>query len=221
MTLLASKLHRPSIPVKSVPRPQLIRQLNAGLESQCRLTLISAPAGFGKTSCAAEWVSSLNLPSAWLSLDTLDDDPIRFFAYLVAALQSVDPHLGGEIAELLNAGQLPALDVLSTSLMNDILELEKQCILVLDDFHVIQEAAILQALEMMLTSLPENMHLVLITREDPSLPLARLRANRQLTEIRAADLRFSRSETACFLNEVMELHVSAQDVVDLEHKTEG
>jgi len=219
--LLATKLYTPPPRPNLVPRPHLIQHLSAGIESGRQVTLVSAPAGFGKTTCIGEWVNTLHCPVAWLSLDAADDDPGRFFTYLVAALQKVDETLGREIGGVLRAGQLPPGEVIHTSLSNDILEWDERFLLVLDDFHLIQDRFILQVLENLVTNLPPVLHLVLITREDPSLPLARLRAHNQLTEIRAGDLRFTSDEADRFLDEVMGLSLSPADIAVLEHKTEG
>ena len=198
--LLATKLNRPPLRPKRVRRPQLTQRLNTGLELGCQITLISAPAGFGKTVCACEWLEDLDdWAISWLSLDTTDDDPGRFFTYFVAALQKINATIGAEIEGVLQAGQLPPDEIISTTLINDILAIRQPFLLVLDDFHVIQDAFILQVLEQFISNLPEVIYLVLLTREDPSLPLARLRANNQLTEIRAADLRFKYSEIELFL----------------------
>ena len=220
-SLLATKLHRPSIPPKRVRRPHLIQRLNKGLAFDRQVTLVSAPAGFGKTTCIGEWVNALDCPVTWLSLDAADDDPARFFAYLVAALQKVDDNLGREIEGVLRSGQLPPVEAISTTLINDILELGGRFLLVLDDFQVIQDRFILQVLEKLVGNLPQPLHLVLLTREDPSLPLARLRANNRLTEIRAGDLRFTGPEADRFLNEVMGLSLSPADIAVLKDKTEG
>ncbi len=220
--LLATKLHQPSPPPRRVQRPHLIHRLNEGLASGRQITLVSAPAGFGKTTCISDWVNGLDRwPVAWLSLDVADDDPGRFFAYFVAALQKVDANLGREIQDVLRSGQLPPSEIISTALINDILDLEVRFLLVLDDLHVIQDHFILQVLENLVTNLPQPLHLILLTREDPPLPLARLRANNQLTEIRAGDLRFTGGDTERFLNEVMGLDLSAPDITALENKTEG
>jgi LuxR family maltose regulon positive regulatory protein len=220
--LLTTKLHQPALPTKRVERPQLIHRLNAGLESGHQVFLVSAPAGFGKTTCVSEWVNTLaRWPVTWLSLDSADDDPGRFFTYLLAALQKVDEDLGREIEGILRAGQLPPAEIVATSLTNDISDLNERFIMVLDDFQVIQDAFILQVLGTLVDSLPESLHLVLLTREDPLLPLARLRARNQLTEIRAGDLRFSRPEIDHFLQDVMGLSLSRPDVSILEERTEG
>ncbi len=223
-SLLATKLYRPSFSSKRVQRPQLVQRLNDGLESGRQMTLVSAPAGFGKTTCISEWVNSLDVPVTWLSLDPSDDDPGRFFTYLVAALQKVDENLGREIEGVLRSGQLPSSEAISTTLINDILQVQRvegRFLLILDDFQVIQDRFILEVLEKLAANLPQPLHLVLLTREDPSLPLARLRANNQLTEIRAGDLRFTREEADCFLNEMMGLSLSQADIAVLEDRTEG
>jgi LuxR family maltose regulon positive regulatory protein len=190
------------------------------------VTLVSAPAGFGKTTCISEWVGGLDVPAAWLSLDPVDDDPGRFFTYLIAALLKIDGRLGREIEGVLRAGQLPPDEIISATLINDILALEGRFLLVLDDFHVIQDHFVLQVLakltvNLLQANLPQPLHLVILTREDPPLPLARLRANNQLTEIRAEDLRFTGDEAELFLNEVMGLSLSQTDIAVLEDKTEG
>jgi LuxR family maltose regulon positive regulatory protein len=220
--LLATKLHRPSAPPRRVPRSHLSRRLDEGLAAGRQITLVSAPAGFGKTTCISGWVDALeDRAVTWLSLDAADDDPGRFFAYLVAALRKVDDRLGRAIEDALRAGQLPPAEAISTTLVNDVLKAEGRFLLVLDDFQVIQDAFILRVFEDLVANLPSPLHLVLITREDPSLPLARLRANNQLTEIRARDLRFTGRDAERFLNEVLGLGLSQADVAVLEDKTEG
>ncbi|MBN1992998.1 MAG: helix-turn-helix transcriptional regulator, partial [Anaerolineae bacterium] len=220
--LLATKLHRPVLPAKWVQRPHLSQRLHEGLAFNRQITLVSAPAGFGKTTCISEWLNTLpNWPIAWLSLDAADDDPGRFFAYFIAALQQVEANLGRDIESVLRSGQLPPAEIISATLINDILKLAGRFLLVLDDFHVIQDRFILQVLEQLVANLPPPLYLVLLTREDPPLPLAQLRANNRLTEIRAKDLRFTDGEANRFLNEVMRLSLSQADVAALEDKTEG
>jgi LuxR family maltose regulon positive regulatory protein len=220
-TLLATKLHQPSLPVKRVARPLLVQQLNDGLESGRRITLVSAPAGFGKTTCISEWADALAYPVTWLSLDPADNDPGRFFAYLIAALQEVDKSLGAEIGGVLRSGQIPPADVIGTNLINDIVNVDRQFLLILDDLQVLQDKTALSVLGQLVRHIPRPLHLVLLTREDPSLPLAQLRANNQLTEIRAADLRFTGDETNRFLSDVMGLSLSETDIAALGNRTEG
>ncbi|MBN1372752.1 MAG: AAA family ATPase [Anaerolineaceae bacterium] len=219
--LLATKLHQPALPPQRVHRLALVRRLDEGLQAGHCLSLISAPAGFGKTTCVLEWLAALPRPAAWLSLDSADNDPARFFTYLAAALHKIDPSLGRDIEGTLQSGQLPAPEAIAAALVNDLLQARQPFILVLDDFHLIQEPAVLHTFETLLANLPPQIHLVIITREDPQLPLARLRAHNRLTEIRAADLRFSGTDTAAFLNEVMGLSLALDEVVELESRTEG
>lgn len=220
--LLATKLHHPALPAKWVERPYLTQRLHEGFALNRQLTLVSAPAGFGKTTCICEWLNTLaDWPITWLSLDATDDEPGRFFTYLTAALQKVEPNLGQEIENVLRAGPLPPGDAVSATLINDMLEMDGRFLLVLDDFHVIRDSFILQVLEDIVTNFPPTLHLVLITREDPPLPLARLRANNRLTEIRARDLRFSGPDADCFFNEVMDLSLSQAETAALKEKTEG
>jgi LuxR family transcriptional regulator, maltose regulon positive regulatory protein len=223
--LLATKFHQPAPAPRWMKRPRLVERLNEGLLLGRPLTLVSAPAGFGKTSCVAEWLSQVDLPVAWLSLDASDNDPARFFAYFIAALQRIDEHLGQEIASALDSGQVLPAETIAVTLLNDLLGAEQRFILALDDFHLIQDAGILQVLERLaagrLGSPLTPMHLLMVTREDPLLPLARLRANDQLTEIRAGDLRFTGEEATGFLNELMGLSLSTSDVTALEERTEG
>lgn len=221
LNLLSTKLRRPIFPPKRVQRPQLVQRLNEGLSAGRPLTLVSAPAGFGKTMCVSEWLNTLDVPVTWLSLDSTDDDPGRFFTYVIAALQKIDESLGREVGSVLRSGQLPPGEIISTTLINDVLAWDGRCLLVLDDFQVIQDRFILHVMETLLINLPRSLHLVLITREDPPLPLARLRANNQLTEIRAGDLRFSDREAEQFLNEVMGLTLSSADIAALDDRTEG
>ncbi len=219
--LLLTKLYMPPPRPDRVFRLRLTERLNEGLVLGRKLTLISAPAGFGKTTCVVDWLSTLNCPFTWLSLDALDDDPGRFFTYLIAALQKVDPSIGSEIDEALKMGQIPPLDVICTTLINDILSVASRFLLVLDDFQTIQHRSILEVIDFLIANQPEQLHIVMITREDPLLPLARMRAKDQVTEIRAGDLRFTNAESSSFLNEKMGLTLTADDIITLENRTEG
>jgi LuxR family maltose regulon positive regulatory protein len=185
------------------------------------LTLISAPAGFGKTTLAGEWIAGCERPAAWLSLDEVDNDPARFLAYFVAALQTIAPNIGDGLLAVLQSPQPPPTESILTTLLNEISKSPHNFVLVLDDYHVIDAKSIDNALTFLLEHLPTQMHLVIATREDPNLPLARLRASSQLTELRVADLRFTSSEAAEFLNQVMELNLSAEEITTLEARTEG
>jgi len=217
--ILATKLYIPPPRPNMVLRPRLSERLNKGLQRQ--LTLISAPAGFGKTTLVSEWVATCERPVAWLSLDEGENDPARFLAYLVAALQTIASTIGAGVVGVLQAPQPPPTEAILTILLNDITTIPDHFVLVLDDYHVIDARPIDAALTFLLEHLPPQMHLVIATREDPQLPLARLRARGQLTELRAADLRFTRSEAAGFLKGMMGLNLSAQDIAALDERTEG
>ena len=207
--ILATKLYIPPPRPKIVLRPRLIERLNEGLSAGRKLTLISAPAGFGKTTLVSEWVAGCGRPVAWLSLDEGDNDPACFLAYLVAALQTIAANIGKGVLAILQSPQPPPIESILTILLNEITTIPDNFVLVLDDYHVIDSKPVDEALTFLLEHLPPQMHLVITTREDPHLPLARLRARGQLTELRAADLRFTPAEAADFLNQVMGLNLSA------------
>jgi LuxR family transcriptional regulator, maltose regulon positive regulatory protein len=217
--ILATKLYIPPPRPKIVLRPRLIERLNEGMH--CKLTLISAPAGFGKTTLLSEWITSCQRPTAWLSVDEGDSDPNRFLAYLATALQTVAANIGTGMLAALQSPQIPPIELLLSNLLNEIAAFSDNFILVLDDYHLIDSQPVDQALVFLVEHLPPQMHLVIATREDPPLPLARLRARGQLTELRATDLRFTPAETAEFLNRVMRLNLSEGDVAALEARTEG
>jgi len=193
--------------------------MNEGLA--CRLTLVSAPAGFGKTTLAGEWISSCRQPSAWLSLDEGDSDHIRFLTYLIAALQTVREDVGIKASAMLQAPQPAPPELVLTSLVNDINAIPYDFIFVLDDYHAIDAEAVDDALSFILEHSPPKMHLVIVTREDPDLPLAKLRVRGQLTELRAADLRFTTQEATKFFNQAMDLGLSDENIAALENRTEG
>ena len=219
--ILATKLFVPPPRLKIVPRPRLIERLNEGMPR--KLTLISAPAGFGKTTLVSAWIAARAQPVAWVALDEGDSDPLRFWTYVVAAVQKVAPHIGAEVMAQLQSPQPqpPAMDALLTTLLNELTTVEDDFILVLDDYHLVDAPAIDEALTFLVEYLPPQMHLVITTREDPQLPLTRLRVRGQMVEVRASDLRFTPTEAAGFLNEVMGLALSAADVSALETRTEG
>jgi LuxR family maltose regulon positive regulatory protein len=195
--------------------------MNIGLPSGRRLALISAPAGFGKTTLVSEWISSCERPVAWLSIDEGDSDPIRFLTYLISALQTINAGIGAEVLRALQTSQPPPIESILTTLLNEISTIPEEFSLVLDDYHLIDSRSIDNALTFLLEHLPPQMHVVITTREDPNLPLARFRVRDQLTEVRVTDLRFTSSEAAEFLNQVMGLDLSAEDVTALETRTEG
>ena len=219
--LLLTKLYIPPPRSNLVLRPRLVEQLNKGLSSRRKLTLISAPAGFGKTTLVSEWIAGGGKSVAWLSLDEGDGDPHRFLSYLTSALQTTASNIGKVVLAALQSPEPPSTESLLTALLNELTTIQKDFILVLDDYHVIDSKPVDEALTFLVDHLPPQMHLVISTREDPSLPLPRYRARGQLTELRVADLRFTPSEAADFLNQVMRLNLSAEDVSALEARTEG
>ena len=224
--ILQTKLYIPPPRPDLVPRGRLLGKLNAG--QYRKLTLISAPAGFGKTTLVSAWIAALKDRNsldagavAWLSLDEGDSDPTRFLAYLVAALQTVAPNVGEAALALLNSPQPPPNEAILTTLLNEIITVPDNLVLVLDDYHVLDSKAVDESLTFLLEHLSPQMHVVITTREDPNLPLARLRVLDQLTELRVTDLRFSSSEAVEFLNQVMGLNLAVEDITALESRTEG
>ena len=215
--LLQTKFYVPPVRSNLVPRQHLIERLDEGLHLGHRLTLVSAPAGFGKTTLLSEWASRRFVD--WLSLDEGDNDPTRFLAYLAAALRTV----GVEVEEgiFAGAGAPATMEARLTTLVNRVNAAPASFILVLDDYHFITAQPVHDTLTFFLDHLPGNMHLVIATRADPPLPVARLRGRGQLTELRLTDLRFTPDEAATFLNQVMGLGLSAEDVAALEARTEG
>jgi len=220
--LLQTKLYIPQSRPGSanlILRPRLMERLDHGLSG--KLTLISAPAGFGKTTLVSEWAGQSKTPVAWLSLEEADNDLTRFLGYVIAALQTCFPHLGETVPAMLQSPQPPPLESLLTILINDIAAVPEDLVLVLDDYHVITSPPLQQALTFLLDHLPPNLHLAITTRSDPPFPLARIRACGQMVEIREADLRFTQTETSDFLQQVMNIELSADDLTALHHRTEG
>ena len=219
--LLATKLHVPRPRPHLVHRPCLIQRLQQGMERA--LILISAPVGFGKSTLLSDWLASSAIPAAWLSLEPQDNEPARFLSYLLAALQTYDPHLG-TIRQALHH-QPPSMETILTVLINDLLirraTVQEHFVFVLDNYQVITNESIHRALSFLLEHLPPRMHLALATREDPPLPLAQLRGQGDLLELRAIDLRFTQEEAAAFLREVMGLPLSTEESALLQARTEG
>ena len=216
---LTTKLFLPPARQTLVDRPVLVDQLKEGLRG--KLTLVSAPAGFGKTSLMAAWRKQTDTPLAWFSLDEEDNEPARFLDYLIGALQMVDEDLGDESAELLKRSTTPPLKVVLTSLLNEINAYDKEFVLAFDDYHVITEHGIHEALSFLIERLAPHAHALIATRSDPPFPLGRLRARGELKELRATDLRFDATEASAFLNDVMNLELTPTDVSALEERTEG
>ncbi|HTX71915.1 MAG TPA: AAA family ATPase, partial [Rectinemataceae bacterium] len=219
--LMTTKLYRPPPRPQSVLRPRLVERLNEGLKTARALILVSAPAGFGKTTLISSWASGCRKAVAWLSLDEGDSDPSRFLLYLAAALNSVEPGCGLDAMGALGSPSPPSTESILADLVNEIDGLSRDLVLVLDDLHMVDSPEVDRVLAFLLEHLPGRMHLVISTREDPDLPLARLRARGELTELRADDLRFTAAEAAGFLNGVMGFDLSADAVAALEGRTEG
>ena len=219
MLFLTTKLYAPPPRPNQVQRPRLIEQLNRSLYGN--LTLVSAPAGFGKSTLVSEWLHQSNRKATWLSLGPEDADISRFLGYLTTALRTLYPSMGEGVLQALKTPQLPQVELILTALLNEISQHPEPFTLVLDDYHLIDSQQIDQALGFLLEQKPPQMHWVIITREDPHLPLARMRAKGQLTELRAAHLRFSPAEASSFLNQTMGLKLSEEDVSALESRTEG
>lgn len=220
-SILTTKLSIPPKRTDWVARPRLLHQMDEGMRH--RLTLISAPAGYGKTTLIASWLHKQ--PSiartAWLSLEEDDNDPIRFLAHFIAAWQTIDPNIGQTAQSLLETPQLPQLNHLMTLLINDLAMLTEPVVLVLDDYHLIGFPELRGAMAFFLDHLPPHCHLIIATREEPTLPLPRLRARWEVVEIRWQDLRFTREETASFLKRTMGLELTLETVQALEDHTEG
>jgi LuxR family maltose regulon positive regulatory protein len=230
-SLLATKFHIPAPRLSQVARARLLEQLQCGLGENRKLTLISAPAGYGKTTLVVEWLNAIphrptpggqadGVKVSWLSLDEADNDPMRFMRYFLAAFQRADKALDAQTQSLMESPSLPPLPSLLDELINELAAMNALLVIVLDDFHVIKNPDIHTALEYFLDHQPASTHLVLTTRADPLLPLARLRARRQMTEIRAHDLRFTAHEARTFF-ELANLSLAEHAVRALDERTEG
>ena len=219
--LLHTKLYIPPAPRTQVSRPHLVQRLDAIRDPRCRLALVAAPPGFGKSTLLSEWVAQTGIDAAWLSLDEADNDGVRFWDYVIAALQTLYSGLGEEFLTLSHEPNPLPVETRLTLLINEIGAERKPFVLILDDYHSIVSEPIHQALTFLLERMPSPMHLIIASRTDPPLPLSRLRARNQLVELRGADLRFNTQETACFLARMTGLKLSVQESAELEARTEG
>lgn len=215
--LLSTKLYMPVPRSGLIARPRLTARLDAG----CALTLVSAPAGFGKTTLVTGWVANRQSLTCWLSLHAADDEPPRFWTYLIATLQTAVPEVGKISQAMLQTPHTPPIEMILIDLINEIAALAAPLILVLDDYHLIKTPIIQEGMAFLLDHLPLSMRLIILTRADPPLPLARLRARGQLAELRANDLRFTPGEAAAFLNSAMGLALSADQIAALDARVEG
>jgi LuxR family maltose regulon positive regulatory protein len=220
-TLLTTKFHAPSLRPNLVSRPWLTTQLDEGLHFGHRLTLVSAPPGFGKTTLISEWIGNTDVPVAWLSVDEGDNEPASFLSYMVAALQQIDERIGQSVQPLLQSPQPVPVHTLIAALINDLAASATSLLLVLDDYHLITAMSVHDMLTFLLENQPPGLHIIIGTREDPPLPLARMRARGQITELRERSLRFTPDETAAFLNEAMNLDLSPEAITALAGRTEG
>ena len=217
--LVATKFHVPR--AGFVPRPQLLARLAEGVGRG--LTVVCTPAGFGKTTLLGDWARRSRGRAAWLSLDAGDNDPARFWRYVAAALARARPGVDAPVVALLRGPQQPPLEAVATAVINELSSLpgERGVVLILDDYHLVEAPPVHESVAFLLDRLPLGLRLVLSSRADPPLPLARLRARGQLAELRAADLRFTVAETAAFLREVSGLDLPAASVAALQDRTEG
>jgi LuxR family maltose regulon positive regulatory protein len=214
--LLRTKFFAPAIRSNQVSRPRLIDLLNGGMDKT--LILVSAPAGYGKSTLVSRWLKETGIPSAWLSLDVGDNDPIRFLQYLLVVFQPIAPGTGGSLLDMLQPVQY---ETVINNLTNELASTSGSFVLVMDDFHLINSEAVINIVIYLLEHLPRQIHLVLLTRIDPPLPISRLRVRHQLVDIRADQLRFTCDEIAAFLNDTMKLKLSADDLSAIEKRTEG
>ena len=220
-SLLTTKTFLPAPQPQLVSRPRLQTRLDAARQNHHRLILLSAPAGSGKSTLLAEWAAQLRVPFAWLALDPDDNDSVRFWAYVLAAIQTVQPGACQSLLEELTGTQPPPPQMFLPDLINKLVALGKPLVLVLDDYHLIESEQIDDGVTFFLDHLPPNLQVVLATRTDPPLPLHRWRARNQMTELRTADLRFTLDEAAVFLNERMRLNLATADIQKLQERTEG
>ena len=224
-TLLATKLHIPRSRRALVARPRLMEHLDAALNG--RLTIVSAPAGYGKTTTLASWSDHSQIQTGWLSIDEADNDLVRFLTYLIAAMQNLDEGIGQDMQAALSASQAIPVESLLSRLVNEIQAVMDeegdpcQFILLLDDFHLVKAQEVHNALNFLLDHLPSGIHLVVAGRSDPPVPISRLRVQGVLTEIRTPDLRFTKNEMTTFLNDLMGLDLTSEDIAALEARTEG
>ena len=220
--LLDTKLYIPGLKRQFVLRERLLNRLDKAMSS--KLTLVSAPPGFGKTTLLANWLFIANPDSAcvaWLALDPQDNQPLTFWRYVLAALQTVAPKVGADARALLEGAQPPPTEIILTSLINDVAELSSETVLVLDDYHLIEDREVHEGMAFLLDHLPQRLHLVIASRTDPPLPLARMRARGELVELRAAELRFQPDEASAYINEKMSLGLAPSQLAVLEDRTEG
>jgi LuxR family maltose regulon positive regulatory protein len=217
--VIQTKLNRPAIGANSVERPRLISRLDDALKG--RVTLISAPAGYGKTTLVLQWLAQPRMPVAWFAVDETDSEPDRFLSYVVAAVRTVVPEFGSDIERLLSAPQLPPPEILADAVVNELAALEQPLLIVLDDYHRHTSKTVHEIMTRVLQYLPQQLHVLLLTRRDPPLPLGLWSSRQWLAELRAADLRFTRQETQAFFENRLRKRLSDQTIGLLDRRTEG
>lgn len=217
--MLLTKLHIPPASQNIVHRPELYEKLNLGL---CRkLILISAPAGFGKTTVVSDWINQNKIPAAWFSLDNGDNDPADFLSYIISGIQRIHSEFGQGALKLLNSPNKPSVESIASLLINEILNIKQNFLLVLDDFHLINSNEVLKLVIYLLEHIPGNIHIAILTRSDPTLSVSWLRSQHQLVELRSSDLSFSANDISILFNKKLKLGLSIEDAYSLESKTEG
>jgi LuxR family maltose regulon positive regulatory protein len=217
--MLQTKLHIPSALNTTVLRPGLYEKLNIGLNR--KLILISAPAGYGKTTLVSEWINQHQIPTAWFSLDKSDNDPIEFLSYIITGIQRIHKEFGQSAFKLLQSPNKPATESIASLLINEMLNIKQNFLLVLDDFHFINNKEILELTTYLLQHIPDNIHIVILTRSDPAIPVARLRSQNQLVELRLSELSFSANDISILFNKKLKIGLSVDEAYSLETKTEG
>ena len=217
--MLLTKLHIPPACQNIVHRQELYEKLNAGLTR--KLILISAPAGFGKTTIVSDWIDRNKIPTAWFSLDNGDNDPADFLSYIISGIQSIHPLFGNGVLKLLNSPNRPSAEAIVGLLINEILNINQNFLLVLDDFHLIHSSEVMKLVCYFLDHIPGNIHIAILTRSDPAISVSKLRSQHQLVELRSSNLSFSANDISILFNKKMKLGLSIEDVYSLETKTEG
>jgi len=217
--MLLTKLHIPPAIHNIVHRSELYEKLNLGLTR--KLVLVSAPAGFGKTTLISNWIIQNRIPTAWFSLDKGDNDPVEFLTYIISGIQRIDKEFGQSTLKLLNSPNKPSNESIASLLINEMLKLSQNFLLVLDDFHLVESNEIVKLITYLLEHIPGNIHIVILTRSDPALSVSRLRSQHQLVELRTSDLSFSANDISILFNKKLKLGLSTDDLYALETKTEG